>query len=572
MLLAGMLTALGIFHMAQIQHRLEKILTVNNVQSRLTATMQVSVMDRMVALRNIVLVTDASELEQEIEHIREMNRQYLSAEEQLEQMLAAPGEDGAEGKALLGKIKEASSAALPLMTKAMELGQAQQTAEATRILLAEVRPVQKQWIAALDDMAKLVNKQSIMYGFDSANEYGKTRNLMLALAGIALLMGVVAAFLITRSLLRQLGGEPSHAVQLAERIAAGDLTVAIDTKAGDQSSMLHALREMRDSLASLVGQVRNGTDAIASASREIAAGNMDLSSRTEEQASSLEQTASSMEELTSTVKQNAENARQANSLALSASDVASQGGAVVSQVVDTMGSINASSKKIVDIISVIDGIAFQTNILALNAAVEAARAGEQGRGFAVVAAEVRTLAQRSAAAAKEIKELIGDSVEKVDTGARLVDQAGSTMQAIVDSIRRVTDIMGEISAASQEQTAGIEQINLAITQMDDVTQQNAALVEESAAAAQSMQSQADRLSQVVGVFKINGAASAGSGKRALANAKAAKPRSSAPALVSAPAKAVKPASPAASAAARAPEPERKLALARAKDNDDWEEF
>jgi methyl-accepting chemotaxis protein len=249
--------------------------------------------------------------------------------------------------------------------------------------------------------------------------------------------------------------------------------------------------------------VRTGTDTIAAASSQIASGNLELSSRTEQQAGSLEETASSMEEMTSTVKQNADNARQANQLAISASEVAVKGGAVVSQVVDTMDSINASSKKIVDIIGVIDGIAFQTNILALNAAVEAARAGEQGRGFAVVASEVRNLAQRSAAAAKEIKILIGDSVEKVDIGAKLVDQAGSTMQAVVESIKSVTDIMGEITAASQEQTSGIDQINQAITQMDQVTQQNAALVEEAAAAAGALQDQAGSLAQVVSVFTMN---------------------------------------------------------------------
>lgn len=252
-----------------------------------------------------------------------------------------------------------------------------------------------------------------------------------------------------------------------------------------------------------VSEVRTGTDAMATASGQIASGNQDLSSRTEQQASSLEETASSMEELTSTVKQNADNARQANVLAVSASEVAVKGGAVVSQVVDTMSSINASSKKIVDIIGVIDGIAFQTNILALNAAVEAARAGEQGRGFAVVASEVRSLAQRSASAAKEIKTLIGDSVDKVNIGTSLVDQAGSTMNEIVESIKRVTDIMGEITAASQEQTSGIEQINQAIMQMDNVTQQNAALVEEAAAAAESLQDQAGNLTQVVSVFKLD---------------------------------------------------------------------
>jgi methyl-accepting chemotaxis protein len=266
--------------------------------------------------------------------------------------------------------------------------------------------------------------------------------------------------------------------------------------------LLQALKDMNESLVRIVGEVRAGTDTIGTASGQIATGNLDLSSRTEAQAGSLEQTAGSMEELTSTVKQNADNARQANQLVVSASDVAVKGGAVVGQVVHTMGSIKESSRKIVDIIGVIDGIAFQTNILALNAAVEAARAGEQGRGFAVVATEVRNLAQRSAAAAKEIKALIGDSVEKVDAGSKLVDDAGATMNEIVTSVKRVADIMSEITAASQEQSTGIEQVNQAIAQMDEATQQNAALVEEAAAAAMSMQDQAGNLSMVVSVFKL----------------------------------------------------------------------
>ena len=295
----------------------------------------------------------------------------------------------------------------------------------------------------------------------------------------------------------------NEAVSVAQKVAAGDLTSTIEVKTRDETGqLLAALKDMNESLVKIVGEVRSGTDSIATASKQIASGNVDLSQRTEEQASSLEETASSMEELTSTVTQNAENAMQANQLAASASGVAVKGGAVVGQVVTTMSSINESSKKIVDIISVIDGIAFQTNILALNAAVEAARAGEQGRGFAVVASEVRTLAQRSAAAAKEIKELISDSVHKVEDGTKLVDEAGKTMEEIVSSVKRVTDIMAEISAASQEQSSGIEQVNQAVTQMDEVTQQNAALVEEAAAAAESMQEQAQNLTQAVSVFKL----------------------------------------------------------------------
>ncbi|AYM76155.1 methyl-accepting chemotaxis protein I [Janthinobacterium sp. HH103] len=333
-----------------------------------------------------------------------------------------------------------------------------------------------------------------------------SRNLMLVLAALALAFGVVCAWVLTTGIVRPL----RTAVDIARKVADGDLTAQIDASAKDETGqLLQALKDMNTSLLNIVGEVRSGTDSIATSSTQIAAGNQDLSSRTEEQAGSLEETASSMEELTSTVKQNADNARQANQLAASAAQVAVKGGEVVAQVVGTMESINASSNKIVDIISVIDGIAFQTNILALNAAVEAARAGEQGRGFAVVASEVRNLAQRSASAAKEIKTLIGASVEQVNAGSMLVAQAGSTMNDIVDSVQRVSDIITEITAASSEQSVGIDEINRAIGQMDAVTQQNAALVEESAAAAESMQHQAHNLAQVVSVFKLNGQQASG---------------------------------------------------------------
>ncbi|WP_443270649.1 methyl-accepting chemotaxis protein [Variovorax sp. JS1663] len=324
--------------------------------------------------------------------------------------------------------------------------------------------------------------------------------LLFGLGLLALGVGVGWTIGMVRAIVRPL----DEAILIAETVASGDLSKEFETERGGEfGRLLRGMGEMEDTLTDVVTRIKESTDSIVTASSQIASGNQDLSSRTEEQASSLEQTAASMEELTSTVKQNADNARQANQLALSASDVAVKGGDVVSQVVDTMASIHASSRKIVDIIGVIDGIAFQTNILALNAAVEAARAGEQGRGFAVVAAEVRNLAQRSAGAAKEIKGLIDDSVGKVNAGTALVSEAGRTMEEIVGSVRRVTDIIGEITAASHEQTQGIEQINQAITQMDQVTQQNAALVEEAAAAAASMQEQAGKLSQVVGTFKLD---------------------------------------------------------------------
>ena len=322
---------------------------------------------------------------------------------------------------------------------------------------------------------------------------------------VALVLGaalLVLGTLVSRNLLRQLGGEPDYARSIARSIAQGDLAVAVTTRPGDQSSLMLDIQAMQGNLHRIVQRVRSGTEHIASASQQIAAGNHDLSSRTESQASALEQTAASMEELSSTVKQNADNAHQANQLAMSASTVAVRGGEVVAQVVDTMKGINEASRKISDIISVIDGIAFQTNILALNAAVEAARAGEQGRGFAVVASEVRSLAGRSAEAAKEIKTLINASVERVEQGTSLVDQAGATMTEVVTSIRRVTDIVGEISAASTEQSLGVSQVGEAVTQMDQATQQNAALVEEMAAAASSLKSQAQELVQTVAVFKL----------------------------------------------------------------------
>ncbi len=353
----------------------------------------------------------------------------------------------------------------------------------------------------------LLPKQQLAVKQTYENSKTKGKRLVffgISIFAISLAIGTLVAFLIIRSILKQLGGEPEHAAEIAGQIAAGDLTVSIETKAEDQSSLLFAMKRMSESLTRIVAEVRNTTESITVASQEIAAGNSDLSQRTEEQASSLEETASSMEELTSTVKQNAENAKHANQLAANASDIAVQGGQAVDDVVQTMASISASSKKIGDIISVIEGIAFQTNILALNAAVEAARAGEQGRGFAVVAAEVRNLAQRSAAAAKEITTLIAASVDKVEIGTRQVDRAGETMNEVVTAVKRVTDIMAEIAAASHEQSAGIEEVNQAIVQMDNVTQQNAALVEEAAASAEAMQGQAETLKQAVSFFKLQG--------------------------------------------------------------------
>jgi methyl-accepting chemotaxis protein len=351
----------------------------------------------------------------------------------------------------------------------------------------------------LDALVKINDDGSDVADASAQSTFEMSRKLILGTLVLLIVLSMALATLVARIVAAPL----QEAVGVAQRVAEGDLTAHIASTSKDETGQLmHSLKAMNDSLLRVVGEVRGGTDTIATASAEIASGNLDLSSRTEGQASSLEETASAMEELTSTVKQNADNARQANQLAQSASSTASDGGKVVGEVIATMESISASSRKIVDIISVIDGIAFQTNILALNAAVEAARAGEQGRGFAVVASEVRNLAQRSAAAAKEIKSLIDDSVVQVDSGTALVQQAGSTMADVVASVRRVSDVVAEISAASSEQSTGIEEVNKAIVQMDEVTQQNAALVEQAAAAASALQEQAANLAGVVSVFRL----------------------------------------------------------------------
>ncbi|GAB3412795.1 methyl-accepting chemotaxis protein [Massilia agilis] len=427
---------------------------------------------------------------------------------QIEPMITSDAEKALYAKMMVERkrYRDAVNAAMKAKTEGnQEL--------AVKVLDEQYTPSANNYMAILDELVALQRASMDGQVKESEQNQAMGMRLIVGLAALTVVLGTLFAWILTRSITRPIRA----AVELAETVAAGDLTRRIDATGGDETgALLRALRHMNDSLVAIVSQVRGGTDAIATASAEISAGNLDLSVRTEQQASSLEETAASMEELTGTVRNNAENARHANQLSIEASRVASEGGAVASEVTTTMASINESSRKIVDIIGVIDGIAFQTNILALNAAVEAARAGEQGRGFAVVAGEVRTLAQRSAAAAKEIKALIDDSVAKVATGARLVDKAGATMEQVVTSIARVTDIMAEITSASQEQTSGIEQVNQAIGQMDQATQQNAALVEEAAAAASAMQEQAGRLAQVVGVFKLDQAVMAATAATAAA--------------------------------------------------------
>ncbi|MBC3877960.1 MCP four helix bundle domain-containing protein [Undibacterium sp. FT79W] len=451
---------------------------------------------------------------------------------------------------LLKEVEKLREAYLSTRNKVVALKKEGNTDEANQLLEKTFMPTALSYVKKVEEMQALQRSQIDAMAAEIQANYERSRTLLIVLILLTTTLAIVTGWLLTRSITEPL----IQATNVAQKMAMGDLTEVVDVHRNDEiGTLITAINGVSSGLSHVIADVRNGTDAINVAAAEIASGNADLSSRTESQASSLEETASSMEELTSTVKQNADNARQANQLVVTATGVAIKGGEVVDQVVETMGSIKASSNKIVDIIAVIDGIAFQTNILALNAAVEAARAGEQGRGFAVVASEVRNLAQRSASAAKEIKQLIDDSVSKVEHGSRLVDNAGSTMQEIVTSVQRVADIMSEISSASQEQSAGIEQVNMAINQMDEMTQQNAALVEEAAAAAESMREQSDNLTQVVAQFKI------------------AAQLQTASTPVKTPARALKPATAAVRPVKAAPAPRKQITTA-SNSNQDWEEF
>jgi methyl-accepting chemotaxis protein len=408
--------------------------------------------------------------------------------------------DTPEEKTLLTRIAENRKAYLESKDAVLKLKSDGHTDEASKMLQEQFLPAAKRYEDLVTEFLSVQRKNLDEQArrAEASAESGVYQ--LVILTGLVMLFGIGCAWWLTHSITKPLCG----AVEAARRVAGGDLTGEIESGANDEVGLLlSAMKDMNANLADMVKRVREGADSIASASVQVASGNIDLSSRTEQQAASLEETASSMEELTATVRQSADNARQANELAMSASDVAAKGGEVVSQVIETMQAINVSSRKIADIIGTIDGIAFQTNILALNAAVEAARAGEQGRGFAVVASEVRTLAQRSAAAAREIKALIDDSVSKVDAGSTLVKDAGGTMDEIVARVHRVSEVMAEVLAATREQSTGIEQVNRAIGEMDQVTQQNAALVEEAAAAADSMRHQASGLAQTVAVFKVS---------------------------------------------------------------------
>jgi methyl-accepting chemotaxis protein len=498
LLVAG--TAFGLRQVAKLHERVEFITSVDEVKVLALGKLQFAIGLRAIAARNLVLVADPAKQKGDIELVSSAQKDIDAALAELNALMKGVRHASAEELLILEKLNSLEALYLPIATRIATFATTQQSDAAKQSLINDCMPLLKQVIATIADFNTMMRNNTKANVLEAEAVYQASKVTMLTISVFSLLLGCLIAWALTRSISRPL----QEAVEIARHVSGGDLTSNIVVKSRDElGQLMQSLKTMNDNLARIVGDVRQGTDTIAAASTEIASGNLDLSNRTEQQAGSLEETASAMEELTATVKQNADNAIQANQLAETASAIAVKGSTVVSRVVETMASINESSKKVVDIIAVIDGIAFQTNILALNAAVEAARAGEQGRGFAVVASEVRNLAQRSATAAKEIKELIGNSVSKVDAGAALVDEAGATMGEILDSIKRVTGIMGDISSANREQTMGIEQINNAITQMDEVTQKNAALVEEAAAAAASMQSQSSSLASLVAVFKLN---------------------------------------------------------------------
>ena len=468
---------------------------IANNKAKFAEIMKSSMLEGGLAIRNIGMQAELAEIEKQKIVIRNQSVRFNEAYEKLISLGLSE-----EEKKIIDILNEYNKQAESPTKEAIQMMLSFNGEEAVKLISTKVDPLQQK---ALVEISKLINLQDAVSEQTrqrAENSANRLRIIVVIIGCSVLIAAIICSVVLTRSITKPL----IEAVNIAKSVAAGELSTQNFAEGRDEiSELLNALKEMSDNLFKIVSEVRSGTDAITIASSEISSGNADLSSRTESQAGAIEETASSMEEITATVRHNADNARQANGLVTSASDLAVKGGEEVGKVVDTMNSIKESSRKIVDIISVIDGIAFQTNILALNAAVEAARAGEQGRGFAVVASEVRNLAQRSASAAKEIKVLISDSVEKVESGGKLVDAAGHTMSEIVNSVKRVAEIMTEITAAGQEQSTGIQEINRAINQMDEMTQQNAALVEEAAAAAESLEEQAENLARTVSAFKLD---------------------------------------------------------------------
>ncbi|TDY88393.1 UNVERIFIED_ORG: methyl-accepting chemotaxis protein [Herbaspirillum seropedicae] len=492
--LAAIVT-LSLIRLGDINSAIDLVVNDRYKKIALIGTISGKIDDVAISVRNQLLTSNHEQAALEKAGVKELSGQITKHFEELDKLITDP-----IARAQLDKVIAAREKYASLRRRIEELNANGKREAAVELLVVQLTSLQKAYFGELDALASIQQKLMDNSVADAEAAYDSTRTIMLLSGLLSALFATFVAWTIARSITRPL----RRAVEVAETVAAGDLTAVIHVQSNDETGrLLQALAAMNQKLKAIVQEVRRGTDSMVTASTQIATGNLDLSSRTEEQASALEETASSLEQLTSSVKQNADHTRKSSELAGNATNVANQGGQAVKQVVQTMGAINDSSRKIVDIISVIDGIAFQTNILALNAAVEAARAGEQGRGFAVVASEVRGLAQRAATAAKEIKELINDSVEQVTAGTKLVAQAGSTMDEVVQSIEQVSHIVGEISSATREQSDGIEQVNQAIMQMDNTTQQNAALVEEAAAAAQALQDQAQRLLELVSVFRLD---------------------------------------------------------------------
>ena len=472
-----------------------------NARAQLAEEVRTAVDRRAIAARNLVVVTKQSDIDQEKAAIGQSNADVQARLSELRQAASA-ADVSDQGRALVAHIAEVEAQYGPVAVAIENAALNGDHDKAVTMLVEQCRPLLAKLVEATNAFADYAHGRARAMEAEAAEHYAAQRALAIAVSIATIVCAVFAAMLITRSLTRALGAEPAQLSDVTRRVAGGDLSPVPGADRAPAGSVLASMAEMQASLVRLIGEVRAAAEGIATGSSQIASGNQDLSSRTEQQASSLQETASSMEELTSTVKHNADNAQQASVLAGNASEVAQRGSVVVEQVVETMVDISARSSQIADITGIIEGIAFQTNILALNAAVEAARAGEQGRGFAVVASEVRSLAQRSSSAAKEIKELIAASVQKIQDGSALASDAGATMSEVTQAVARVTDIMGEIAAASAEQSRGIEQVNLAITQMDEVTQQNAALVEQAAAASKSLEAQGQQLTGSVAFFRV----------------------------------------------------------------------
>jgi methyl-accepting chemotaxis protein len=452
--------------------------------------------DTGLKMRNMLLLSDPADIKAQLDAVHEDEARRAEAMEHLSKSVTR-----AEGKAILSEVMNARSVYLPMEKRFLALVESGDIEAARQLLLKEARPAQIANIEALDKLIDFEREAVTAASKQTAVDYASNRSLLMVLGVIATLVGGFIAWLITRSIIRQLGGEPAAAAAAASEIAAGNLANRINTDGAEPHSLMAAMESMRRKLLTIVEEVHTSADAVRLGTSQISQGNDDLSGRTQEQAAALEETAASMEQMAVTVKRNADHARETNHLASSARAQAEQGGKIVQQTVGAMAEINVSSNRMSDIIGVIDEIAFQTNLLALNAAVEAARAGEQGRGFAVVASEVRSLAQRSATAAKEIKTLIAESVAKVTAGSKLVDQSGRTLTEIMGSVRKVADIVAQIATASEEQAAGVEQVTNAMSQMDSVTQQNAALVEEAASASKSIEAQAYSLTQQIAYFR-----------------------------------------------------------------------